>query len=217
MATMRSPLGPMSIAVKSIVTLMAVLMIGGLFGLLFADNVSVLGVGEQSVCVTDTTTETSTGSGDPSSDIKAAPGAALVLDAHPRYCTKDAPSTMQSLLNIQSKLAPFAFTVGALLLVLRLIKGAERDGLYTTRTAGRLRGLGWWLLAGSVLAAILTSIAERALVASLSAGNWSSNAWSGLLLWDVPYMAILTGLGILSFARIMRIGIRMREDLDGTV
>jgi hypothetical protein len=30
-------------------------------------------------------------------------------------------------------------------------------------------------------------------------------------------MAILTGLGVLSFARIMRVGITMREDLDGTV
>jgi hypothetical protein len=113
-------------------------------------------------------------------------------------------------------MAPFTFTVGALLLALRVIRSALRDGLYTTQAAERLRRLGWWLLAGSVLTAIATSMAEKALIASLSLDSGIS-AVSGMWLWDVPFMAILTGLGVLSFARIMRVGITMREDLDGTV
>ncbi|WP_406375998.1 DUF2975 domain-containing protein [Streptomyces sp. NBC_00647] len=215
MATVRNPLEPMSSAVKGIVTLMAVLMVAGVVGL-FVDgvNVHVFGIGEKSVCVMD---ESATvGGGEvPPMEFKPAPGATIQLDAHPNYCTDD-PTTAQSLLHTTGLVPPFVFSVGAFLLVLRLIRGAEGDGLYTARTAGRLRTLGWWLLAGSVIAAITESTTEQSLVHSLSR-NTDDSAVTGLLTWDMPYMAILTGLGVLSFARVMRIGIAMREDLDGTV
>ncbi|WP_326783801.1 DUF2975 domain-containing protein [Streptomyces sp. NBC_00151] len=214
MARVRNPLEPMSSAVTMIVTLIAVVTVLGVFGSMFVDGVSVLGIGDTTVCVTDTTmTE---GSDAPSHmGVKAAPGASMGLDASPRYCT-DAPSTVQGLLNTATQVPSFAFTVGALLLVLRLIRGAEGDGLYTAGTARRLRRVGWWLLAGSVLAAIAESVGEKALIHSLSRGG-DVSALSGLISWDAPYMAILTGLGVLSFARIMRVGVAMREDLDGTV
>ncbi|MWA08078.1 DUF2975 domain-containing protein [Streptomyces sp. BA2] len=215
MGKMRSPLEPMSTTVKSVVTVMAAVMGAGLLGLLFADNVSVLGVGDASVCATDTTATTGAGGSGPHPGFTPAPKASLLLDTHPTYCT-EAADGLQNLLDTTSQLVPLLFTAGALVLVLRLMKGAERDGLYTAQTAGRLRGLGWWLLAGSVVSAIVTSVVERALVASLSVDS-GSHAWSGLFLWDVPFMAILTGLGILSFARVMRVGIAMREDLEGTV
>ncbi|MFD4624411.1 DUF2975 domain-containing protein [Streptomyces sp. NPDC058475] len=214
MARVRNPLEPMSTAVTAIVTLIGGLMIAGLVALPFADGVSVLGIGDENVCVTDTTTTAGVGA-ESTLGFKPAPGATVGLDARPNYCT-EAPSTIQSLLNTVTQLAPFVFTVGALLLVLQLIRRADRDGLYTARTAERLRSLGWWLLAGSVLAAIAVSMAEKALIDSLSRGSGVS-AVSGLWSWDIPYMAILTGLGVLSFARVMRVGVTMREDLDGTV
>lgn len=214
MAKTRNPLEPMSTTAKALVTFLALPLGLGLVGMLFADNVFVLGIGDASVCATDTATTTGDGGGS-APGLKPAPGAELLLDAHPKYCAQDA-GVVLNILDTTSRLVPLAFAVGALLLVLRLIKGAERDGLYTAQTAGRLRGLGWWLLAGSVLAAIVTSVVDRAMVASLSAES-GVQALSGLLLWDVPFMAICTGLGILSFARIMRIGCAMREDLEGTV
>ncbi|MFE2303404.1 DUF2975 domain-containing protein [Streptomyces sp. NPDC059445] len=215
MARVRNPLEPMSSAVTMIVTLFAAVTVLGVFGSMFMDGVSVLRIGDTTVCVTDTTT--TVGAGDEPSPLgfRAAPGASMSLDAHPSFCTRD-PSTVQGLLNTATQLPSFVFTVGALLLVLRLIRGAEGDGLYTARTARRLRGVGWWLLAGSVLAAIAESVSEKALIHSLSRGG-DVNALSGLVSWDAPYMAILTGLGVLSFARIMRVGVAMREDLDGTV
>ncbi|MEV6197879.1 DUF2975 domain-containing protein [Streptomyces sp. NPDC051920] len=214
MARVRNPLEPMSSAVTSIVMLFAVLTVLGVFGSMFVDGVSVLGVGDTTICVTDETKTVN--SGVPSYlDFKAAPGASLDLGAHPGYCTDD-PSTVQGLLNTATQAPSFVFTMGALLLVLRLIRGAEGDGLYTARTAERLRGVGWWLLAGSVLAAIVESVSEKALIDSLSRGG-DVGALSGLISWDAPYMAILTGLGVLSFARIMRVGVAMRDDLDGTV
>ncbi len=214
MARVRNPLEPMSSAVTMIVTLIAVVTVLGVFGSMFVDGVSVLGIGDTTVCVTDTTK--TVGPDVPSHmGFKAAPGASMGLDAHPSFCTDD-PSTAQGLLNTATRVPSFVFTVGALLLVLRLIRGAEGDGLYTAGTARRLRRVGWWLLAGSVLAAIAESVSEKALIHSLSRGG-DVSALSGLISWDAPYMAILTGLGVLSFARIMRVGVAMREDLDGTV
>ncbi|MGW6318134.1 DUF2975 domain-containing protein [Streptomyces sp. NPDC055099] len=204
----------MSTTAKVLVTLLALSLGLGLIGMLFADNVSVLGIGDASVCATDTATTTGSGGGW-DSGLKPAPGAELNLDAHPEYCAQDAGLAL-NMLDTTSRLVPLAFTAVALLLVLRLIKGAEREGIYTPQTAGRLRGLGWWLLAGSVVSAIVTSVVDRAMLASLSADS-DVQVWAGLGLWDVPFMAICTGLGILSFARIMRVGCTMREDLEGTV
>ncbi|QEV16150.1 DUF2975 domain-containing protein [Streptomyces alboniger] len=214
MAKVRNPLEPMSTAVRAVVTLVAVLLGAGLLGLLFSDGVQVLGIGDTSVCAEDSTMSVGVGEG-PDWGVEPAPGATVDLDAHPNYCTT-APSTAQSLLNTATKLVPFVFSTGALLLVLQLIRSAEREGLYTVRTAERLRKLGWWLLAGSTLAAIAGSTAKTGLIASLSRDSEVS-ALSGLLSWDIPYMAIFTGLGVLSFARVMRVGITMREDLEGTV
>ncbi|MGW6275586.1 DUF2975 domain-containing protein [Streptomyces sp. NPDC055060] len=206
----------MSTTARMLVKLMVALLALGVIGMLFADNVSVLGIGDASVCATDTAATTSAGSGaESSSGFKPAPGAEVILDAHPKYCAQDA-GVVLNLLDTTSRLVPLAFTIGALLLVIRLIKGAEREGLYTAQTAGRLRGLGWWLLVGSVLSAMVTSVVERVVVSALSDESGLQALW-GLLLWDVPFMAILTGIGILSFARIMRIGCTMREDLEGTV
>ncbi|MER5472926.1 DUF2975 domain-containing protein [Streptomyces sp. NPDC002685] len=213
MARVRNPLEPLSSAVKGIVTLLTALMVAGVLGL-FVDgsHLRAFGIGDQSACVTDTST--TVGGGD-APEFKPAPGATVELDAHPRYCT-DNLTTAQSLLHTATQVPAFVFSAGALLLVILLIRGAEREGLYTARTAGRLRRLGWWLAAGSVLAAIAESTAEQSLVHSLSR-NADGSTVTGLLSWQIPYMAILTGLGVLSFARVMRVGITMREDLDGTV
>ncbi|GED89308.1 hypothetical protein TNCT6_63930 [Streptomyces sp. 6-11-2] len=214
MSKVRNPLEPISTGVTSVLMLLATLMGMGLFASLFADGGSVLGIGQKYICATDAATVINVDE-QPIPRFAPAPGATFNVNAHPEYCT-EAPSTVQSLLNTATQLAPFIFVVGALLLALWVIRSAARDGLYTTQTAERLRRLGWWTLAGSVLTAIATSMVEKALIASLSL-NSDISALSGLWSWDVPFMAILAGLGVLSFARIMRVGITMREDLDGTV
>ncbi|MDG4858737.1 DUF2975 domain-containing protein [Streptomyces sp. T-3] len=214
MAKLRNPLEPISTVTTTILAVTVAVIIASLLAAPFT-NITVLGIGEDSVCVTDTTASTSVAEKPHPDTFRPAPGATLDLDAHPRYCT-DAPSALQSVLNTAGSVVPFGFTLGALLLVVRLIRSADRDGLYTTRTAGQLRVLGWWLVAGSVLAAITVSTSEMALTATLSRDS-DVLLVAGLWMWDVPFMAILTGLGVLSFARIMRIGIGMREDLAGTV
>ncbi|MEW2275435.1 DUF2975 domain-containing protein, partial [Streptomyces griseofuscus] len=106
--------------------------------------------------------------------------------------------------------------LGGLYLLHRFLRGAAREGVYTARTASRLRLVGWWLLAGSLVVEFAQANARAALLAAL-AKNVDFSAGSVLGMWHFPYLAALTGLGVLTFARITRQGVSMREDLEGLV
>jgi len=143
------------------------------------------------------------------------PEKGVSVGAIPRYCA-ESPGTSLHLLNELSMLPSSLLLIGSLFLLHQLLKGAARDGIYTARTASRMRVLGWWLLAGSVVAELIESNAKAALLSDLTTtSTFSAGAWLGL--WSAPYMAVLTGLGLLTFARITSAGAAMREDLEGVV
>jgi len=104
--------------------------------------------------------------------------------------------------------------IGALLLVFRLVRGAERDGIYTAATARRLRTLGWFLLIGAVVKMVVEMAAANRLLATMVTNHVE---WIGPIFWETPWAVLLTAAGLLTFARIMRIGVEMRDDLQGTV
>jgi hypothetical protein len=104
--------------------------------------------------------------------------------------------------------------IGALLLVYRLLRGAERDGIYTAATAGRLQALGWFLLIGAAVGMVVEVVAATRLLATMVTYDVG---WKGPFLWQVPWAVLLTAAGLLSFARIMRIGAEMRDELQATV
>ncbi|RFU85901.1 DUF2975 domain-containing protein [Streptomyces triticagri] len=214
MAKLRNPLEPLSTAVRIVVTVLCTVFVLMLLAAPFL-NVSVFGIGSDSVCATDQASTIGGNDRRIPEEFAPAHGASIVLDANPRYCTKN-PGAHQILLNTAGKFVPFAYLVGALLLTVRLIRGAERAGLYTAPTAGRLRVLGWWMVVGSLVSAVVESATESVLVATMSHAG-TVQAVSGFWTFDVPFTAVFAGLGVLSFARIMRIGVGMREDLVGTV
>lgn len=104
--------------------------------------------------------------------------------------------------------------IGALLLAYRLVRGAERDGIYTAATAGRVRTLGWFLLIGAIVKMVVGVVAANRLLATMVTNQVD---WIGPIRWQTPWTVLLTAVGLLSFARIMRIGAEMRDDLQGTV
>ncbi|NUO41187.1 MAG: hypothetical protein HOV82_04030 [Streptomyces sp.] len=167
------------------------------------------GWGSGSVCITDDSTGGSVGAG------RFFPEKGASVDAIPRYCA-DAPGTALHLLDELSTLPSTLLLIGGLFLLHQLLKGAARDGIYTTRTASRFRHLGWWLLLGSLVAQVIESNLKAAVLAQL-ATNHDFTASSWLELWSIPYLAVLTGLGLLTFARITHAGAAMREDLEGVV
>ncbi|MEV0848851.1 hypothetical protein AB0J21_23775 [Streptomyces sp. NPDC049954] len=160
-------------------------------------------------CVTVSTTTTSFDA--PWEPLR--PGAAVGW--HPEYCA-ESPSGYQQFLTALAARPTHLLVIGGLWLLHRTLRTAEREGVHTERTVGGLRLLGWWLLAGSLLAEFVRANARAALLATLTEDQpFTVGAW--LNLWNAPYLLFLTGLGLLTFARIVRAGAVMREDLEGTV
>jgi hypothetical protein len=132
-------------------------------------------------------------------------------------CTKT-PSVGQRLLSTLDQAPDPLLFIGVLLSIWLLIRDAERHGLYTTSMATRLRGIGWLLLLGGLAVMIIQGEAASCLATSMLEPTPETGApWLDLDYWQVPTVTLLTALGVLSFARIMRIGSVLREDLEGTV
>jgi hypothetical protein len=105
--------------------------------------------------------------------------------------------------------------LGTLYLVMRLARAAARDGVYTAQFARLLLILGWWLLAGGLVATVAEAFARMNLLGQLITWHldWGQWHWA----WSVSWPVAWTGLGLIIFARIMRISAGMRADLEGTV
>ncbi|MFE7396288.1 DUF2975 domain-containing protein [Streptomyces sp. NPDC057557] len=143
------------------------------------------------------------------------PHAGVEVMTRPSYCTDHADGA-QRLFDFLGGFPSLLLVLGILFLLNRLIQGASREGVFTTRTAKHLRIAGWWLLLGCLVAEVVEAGAHAALLATLTQ-DYTFTADSWLAAWQPPYALVFTALGILTFARIMRAGVAMREDLEGTV
>ena len=98
---------------------------------------------------------------------------------------------------------------------MRLARIAARDGVYTAQFARLLLILGWWLLAGGLAATVAEGFARMNLLGQLV--TWHVNWAQWPASWSVSWPVVWFGLGLVIFARVMRIGAGMRADLEGTV
>jgi hypothetical protein len=105
--------------------------------------------------------------------------------------------------------------VGALYLAMQLARTAARDGVYTVRAARLVLFLGWWLLAGGLVASLAAGFARLNLLGLLVTWQIDWVHWPSS--WGVSWPVEWFGLGLIIFARVMRIGAGMRADLEGTV
>jgi hypothetical protein len=105
--------------------------------------------------------------------------------------------------------------LGALYLVMRLARTAARDGVYTAAAARLVLILGWWLLAGGLVATVAEAFARLNLLGQLVTWHVDWGQWT--LAWSVSWPVVWFGLGLVIFARVMRISAGMRADLEGTV
>ncbi|MFC7219283.1 DUF2975 domain-containing protein [Streptomyces polyrhachis] len=133
------------------------------------------------------------------------------VSASPTYCT-DHPDAAQRFYDLAGDASAALLLFGVLFLLNRMIQTATRDGVFTHRPAHYLRLTGWWLLLGSLAVEVVQTLTHAALLATLARDY---EEWG--LSWNAPYTLILTALGILAFARVLRAGAAMREDLEGTV
>ena len=105
--------------------------------------------------------------------------------------------------------------LGALYLVMRLTRAAARDGVYTVQAARLVLILGWWLLAGGLVATVADAFARVYLLSQLVTWPVDWAQWPAAWSWSRP--VVLIGLGLIIFARIMLTSAGMRVDLEGTV
>ena len=121
----------------------------------------------------------------------------------------------QQLLTALTQVPGFVFYGVALVLLWWLLNGARRYGPFTAVNAHRVRFIGWWLIAGGIVTSSVARVAHNVLIGAMmqssAAPRWFNN------LPSLPVSAVLTGLGLIVIARIIRVGAQMNDDLAGTV
>jgi hypothetical protein len=128
----------------------------------------------------------------------------------------DNPSVGQRVADIGDQVPQALFALGALYLLLRFLRTSSQEGPYVATVPGRLSALGWFVLVGGPVSELLFAVSRYFLRSSMMSGVPSSG-W--LTEWRAafPWWAIACGVAALTFAYILRIGVRMHEDLQGTV
>ena len=128
----------------------------------------------------------------------------------------DHPGLAQQLAGLGHQLPQALFGFGALVLLLGFLRTAAKEGPYVAGVPLRLRALGWFVLLGGPVAALLYALTQSylrtELLTGVPAGDWLSQ-------WDaaMPWWSLAAGVAALTFAHILRIGVRMQEDLAGTI
>jgi hypothetical protein len=110
-----------------------------------------------------------------------------------------------------------ALYLAVILLLGHLLRVLRSAGPFAVTVARRLRFLGWFVLAGSLMVVVGQSAAQSAFVSTVitsSVPAVRNAAEAGLAVIFVP---LLIACGLLTLARVIRAGAQMSDDLAGTV
>ncbi|HEY2553559.1 MAG TPA: DUF2975 domain-containing protein [Streptosporangiaceae bacterium] len=98
----------------------------------------------------------------------------------------------------------------------RLMKSASQPGgIYSAATAARLRGLGWLMTGGGIAAGVIGSAAKIFIFTRLV--HYPGLGWFAPFQVNFSFSTLIVGLTLITVARVMRLGVTMREELDVTV
>lgn len=203
----KDPLEPIASAITALVVLTGIAGVVGL-GVLVLNlpNTSAFGIGGDTVCATDPNTSTSV------EYPRGLPGVSTNAEGV-RLCAEN-PSTYQQVLAALVQLPALLAFVVALVLVRRFLRRAQAHGVYSATVPRAVRDVGGFIVVASLLVTLCQSFANASLIDTMTD---SGPGFYYSTQWNPPLMPVLTGLGVLTFARIMRIGAEMRADLDGTI
>ncbi len=177
---------------------------------------SIGGFGDASVCVTQPNTVYNGEHWASHLGVAARPGTSLSINGTLQACATR-PSIGQRVLYSLMSLPSAAAWGAVLFLHWRLMRTAGRAGPFTAGAAATMRRLGWLVIAGSAVAGAVQGFAtdqllNTMLVASSDFGDAISQAIHALL--PVP---LLAGAALLTFARIIRLGSAMDDEIRATV
>ena len=117
----------------------------------------------------------------------------------------------QLFLRLAITVLPGLLIVAALWQLWGLLRSARHGDPFTTANVWRLRQFGWLLLLGWPLVAYLTMALKEALATTVPA-----NDTAGLFAPPIGG-ALIFGLAVLVLAEVFAHGLRLREDVDGTI
>lgn len=127
-----------------------------------------------------------------------------------RLC-QDSPSVGQRAADLGGELPWLLFGTLALLLFSRLLTGVLQQGPFTDTVARRLSTLGWFVTVGTPLAGLAVGWSQSWLVGSMAPMVGSGPELSGTM------ELVLVGLAAVIMGKVMREGVRMREDIEATI
>ncbi|MFC8074613.1 DUF2975 domain-containing protein [Streptomyces sp. NPDC057307] len=127
-----------------------------------------------------------------------------------RLC-QDGPSVGQRAADLGGELPWLLFGALALLLFSRVLDAVLQQGPFTEAVSRRLTVLGWSVAVGTPLTGLVVGWSQSWLVGSMAPIVGSGPTVTG------PMVLVLAGLAAVIMGRIMRDGVRMREDLEGTI
>jgi hypothetical protein len=124
-----------------------------------------------------------------------------------------------SVLRLAGLIMSWPYTILWLIFLLRLngaLKAASLPGgLYSPVTASRIRVLGWLLTLGGLAASIIESAAKIMVFTSLV--DYPGLGWFAPGQISFSFTTLIIGLTLITVARVMRLGVKMREELDVTI
>jgi len=111
----------------------------------------------------------------------------------------------------------FALYLAVILLLVQLLRGIRSAGPFAVIIAQRLRFLGWFVLAGSLIVAVGQSAARSAFASTVFSGSVPVLKNAVGAGFSVIFVPLLIACGLLTLARVIRAGAQMSDDLAGTV
>jgi hypothetical protein len=209
------PLLPLDFGIFVITWFIVVLFVIGAGFTAFGSG-SLLGLGDDSVCATTRVGAVPYGGTGEAGQGDGVVGLKRGATSVPRtlyVCSPDPGPAARAGAAI-GPVATFSFLLGSVLLTRHLIRYARRNRLFSSGVASRTTRLGWFLLAGSLLAAALQALSDG-IVLSTAVRDVS---WTvGQQDFHFPLTLVLVGLAAISVGRVLDRAVAMQEDADATI
>lgn len=210
--TSSDPLAPLEAITNLFATLTIAAVVVLLISVATGSNGSVLGFGGDDVCVSTT----NYAYGD--AEIDELDRRDLGIRKNVRIGSTDTlvcdekPGNGAQILSGLTQAPTFVVFLGFVLLTLHTIRYARTHGLFSHELARRIERLGWLVLLGMIVAAVIEWLAEGQLLsAMLDDADWGSGSFG----MSVP--GIIGAYGLVSIGRIMQRAANLQDDTDATI
>jgi hypothetical protein len=124
------------------------------------------------------------------------------------------PTTEQVLLSAAMDVGPWLLFVAGLWLLWGLARSVRRGDPFGNANVKRLRALGFLLVLGAPLVEFFNAALRASLFNNLPPGRFGDFGVAG---FELPAAALLGGLGAFILAEVFAYGLRLREDMEGTI